>query len=282
MSKNKGFKMGKLTVLLLIVFVGVFAFSAYKLFSMERVYQEGEATYEAIAQAALTTPQTVEQQPEAKPAAPVPSVEPVQPEQLPEEEPEPVYVPLLDVDFATLLEMNEDTVAWLHMAGALDYPVVQGEDNEFYIRHMFDGTYNWNGSIFMDTRSESDFSGRNTYIYGHNMGNGTMFAVLLKYSTPGFYEEHRELIVVTPEASYYLQPFSGYTTSTTSGTYRWDFESDEAFASYLQDLYSWSEFTSDVEVTAQDRIVTLSTCSYAFNNARYVLHCKLVPAGQAG
>lgn len=273
-------------VVLLVFFIAVFLVSAYKLITAEQIYKEGTDTYNAIANVAMSKPAP---QPE-QPSQPVQSAPKPVPEQVPaeqeqpevpeeEEEPEIPYVPLLDIDFAALYDMNADTVGWLQMADTdINYPVVQGEDNDYYINHLFDGTQNKNGAIFLDFRNSDDFSDRNSFIYGHNMGNGAMFAVLLKYSVPGFYEEHPELILVTPEASFYLLPFSGYVTSASSDAYQIDFEDDAAFAEYLQRRYSLSEFTSDVVVSEEDQILTLSTCSYAFNNARYVLHCKLLPS----
>jgi len=257
---------------LIVLLVVIFAVSISRLFSARREYDVGSETYETLTQTVVTPVK-----PKHAPVPEQPADEPVEVSAEPEAEPTP-YVPLLDVNFDALLEMNADTVAWIHMPGALDYPVVQGKNNDYYLTHLIDGTYNQNGSIFMDCRNDPDLTNRNTYIYGHNMGNGTMFAVLLKYSTPGFYEENRELILVTPDASYYLQPFSGYVTSSSSGAYQWSFQDDNAYSTYLQEIMVCSEFVSDVEVTSEDRIVTLSTCSYAFDDARYVLHCKLVPA----
>lgn len=130
----------------------------------------------------------------------------------------------------------------------------------------------------MDWRNSPDFEDRNTLIYGHNMGNHEMFYSLTKYKNKGYYEENPVLILSTPEKDYYLQVFSGYTTKSVSEAYRQDLDEDTVYADFLERIRESSDFVSDVEVTTEDRIVTLSTCSYAFNNARYVLHCKLVPA----
>lgn len=273
-------------ILLLVVFCALFLYSGYKLIAIQRIYQKGLDTYDAIAEAAYSDPQPATepaaQQPEQQTDISIPEVkEDDVEEQLKDYVPLPPYEPLLNVNFDKLLSMNPDTVGWINMEGGqLDYPIVRGPDNDYYLRRLFDGTYNWNGSIFMDYRNAPDFSDRNTFIYGHNMGNGTMFAVLLNYSTPGFYEQNPELILVTPDASYYLRPFSGYVTTANAGAYRMEFEDDESFSTYLETIIGWSEFVSDVEVTEKDRIVTLSTCSYLFNNARYVLHCKLDLVGK--
>ena len=90
------------------------------------------------------------------------------------------------VDFAVLQQINEDIVAWLRIPGVLDYPVVQGTDNSYYLHHTFRKEYNIAGSIFLDARNMADFSDSKNIIYGHNMRNGSMFHVLRKFPGSGF------------------------------------------------------------------------------------------------
>ena len=109
------------------------------------------------------------------------------------------------------------------------------------------------------------------------MLNGTMFAGLSQYGTAGYYAQHPEIILDTPEGSYSLQVFSGYVTPGNSDSYQLEFRDDAEFEQYLEKVRLLSDFSSDVTVTGQDRIVTLSTCTYDYDDARYVVHCKLVP-----
>ncbi len=256
-KRRKGAKI--LRGFLLLLFLGIFVFSGWKVLTIYREYHTGSSTYDRLAE-------NVVQHPEAP--LPEPSAQPEEPRRL----------PLLEVDFEALAGVNADVVAWLSAENeSLDYPVVQGEDNDYYLNHLFDGTQNKNGSVFMDWRNATDFSDQNTLIYGHNMNNGTMFACLLDYSSQEYYEENPRLILVTPEESYYLYAFSGYVTGPVSEVYQMQYASEEEYAAYLEEIRRNSDFVSDVEVSTQDRIVTLSTCSYVYQNARYVLHCKLVP-----
>lgn len=260
MEKKKGSGKKILIGVLFFLFGAVFAFSAVRLLQAGHVYRVGSETYEDLARSAVTK----------KEESPVPSV----PEavELPKE-------PLLDVDFEMLRSVNEQVVGWICSDNEeLNYPIVQGEDNEYYLRRLVDGTYNSNGSIFMDYRNSHTMEDRNTLIYGHNMGNHTMFASLLDYSTEGYYEENPVIILQTPEEGFYLEVFSGYVTDASSTGYRIDFANDADYAAFLEEIREKSEFETEVEVTAEDRIVTLATCSYRFDDARYVLHCKLVPA----
>lgn len=102
----------------------------------------------------------------------------------PEGEPEQVYV-----DFAALEGVNSDIVAWLYGADTgLNYPIVQAEDNDYYLYRLLDGTWNKNGTIFMDYVNRSDFSDQNTLVYGHHMKSGAMFGALVQYKKQEFYD----------------------------------------------------------------------------------------------
>ena len=100
------------------------------------------------------------------------------------------------VDFAPLQAINPDIVAWLRIPGVLEYPVVRGEDNSYYLNHK---TYNIAGSIFLDYRNERDFSDSKNIIYGHNMKDGSMFHVLRNYQDIDFFQEHTDMEVYLPD-----------------------------------------------------------------------------------
>lgn len=105
------------------------------------------------------------------------------------------------VDFGALQQINPDIVAWLRIPGVLDYPVVQGTDNSYYLHHTFRKEYNIAGSIFLDARNASDFSDGKNIIYGHNMRNGSMFHVLRNFQDLDFYQANREIWLYLPDGS---------------------------------------------------------------------------------
>ena len=105
------------------------------------------------------------------------------------------------VDFEALQQINPDIVAWLRIPGVLDYPVVQGTDNSYYLHNTFRKEYNIAGSIFLDARNASDFSDSKNIIYGHNMRNGSMFHVLRKFQDLDFYQANREIWLYLPDGS---------------------------------------------------------------------------------
>lgn len=183
------------------------------------------------------------------------------------------------VDFSALETQNPDVVAWLTLPGTeIDYPVVQGTDNEYYLRHLFSGEVNKLGSIFMDYRSSGDFSDPNTILYGHNMKDGSMFSSLTKYVNQDYYDRFPAMTLYTPGGNFVIELFLGVLLDASRDSIRTDFENDGEFLAYVQALSEESLFESDTVVGADDRIVTLCTCSYEFHNARYALFGKLTPA----
>lgn len=189
-----------------------------------------------------------------------------------EQTPEAEEINWPTVDFEALLEVNPDVVAWIYIEGTdISYPVVQGDDNSYYLHRLLDGSDNVAGSIFLDYRSESDLSDRNSILYGHNMKNGSMFKGITFYKEQAFYDEHPRCLIMTPNGNYCLEFFAGYITDLNSQTWKMEFASQEEYAQWLEDTVSKSLFSSSIKPSSQDRVVTLSTCSYEFENARFVL-----------
>lgn len=187
-------------------------------------------------------------------------------------------VPPIQVDFDALQQESADVIGWIYCEGTvINYPVVQGTDNQYYLKHAYDGAYTTSGSIFIDCDNQPDFSDSNTIIYGHHMLNKTMFAPLGEWADQQFYEDHPVIWLLTPEQNYKIVLFSGYTTKAGSDTYAIFQGAGEELNQYIANALAKSDFQADVELGEGDRYVLLSTCAYVFNNARSVLHGKLVP-----
>ena len=253
------------------MFLGIAVHYGTGLYREWNEYRAGEQVYEELTQyVRLETPPTVQKLPE-KPDPAHPTV----PEELPEE-PEPATEPddtvWPDVDFDALLAINPDVVAWIYIEGTkINYPVVQGEDNSQYLDRLFDGRKNAAGSIFMDYRSQRDLSDRNTVFYGHRMNNGSMFYQITEYKDQAFYEAHPVCLVMTPEGNYKLKFFAGYITDMNSQAWKLEFGSEEEYALWLENAVGQSTFTSGITPTPRDRVVTFSTCTYEYSDARFVL-----------
>ncbi len=177
----------------------------------------------------------------------------------------------MDINFEVLKEKNKDIIAWIYSDGTeINYPIVQGKNNDYYLRRMLDGSYNVAGTLFIDYRSSSDFSDYNTIIFGHNMKNGTMFGTIPKYQKQEYYDEHKEIYLFTEEKNYIIELFAGYTTSSESDIYNFP-KTTKTNKKLISTAIKNSTFKSGIEPTETDKIVTLSTCTYSFENARYVL-----------
>ena len=184
--------------------------------------------------------------------------------------------PELQIDFAELIRTNQDFRGWLYFP-ALDisYPVVQGKDNAYYLHHLFSGESNINGSIFVDCHNQPDFTDQNTIVYGHNMKNGSMFGTLDKYQDKELFEQHPEFYLYLPDKILKYRIFSCYAGRTGSEGYRYHFPEAEDFQTFLDTVSSYRDYDTGTELSATDRIVTLSTCVNSRRNYRYLVHGKL-------
>lgn len=177
----------------------------------------------------------------------------------------------IKINFEALKNENKDIIAWLYSEGTpINYPVVQARDNNYYLRRLIDGTYNQAGTIFVDYKNSSNFEDYNTIIYGHNMKNDTMFGTLIKYKNQEYFNEHKEMYLFTENKNFRIELFAGYTASSESDIYNFP-KNSSTNEKLINTAISKSTFKSEIEVSNEDRIITLSTCSYAFENARYVL-----------
>lgn len=176
------------------------------------------------------------------------------------------------IDFDNLKKINSDIIGWIYIEGTnINYPIVQGRDNKYYLKHLFNKEWNSSGCIFLDSRNSVDLSDRHSIIYGHHMRDGKMFSDLMKYKQQSFYEKHPEIFILTPDMNYKLIVFSCFVTSTKDNAWKIDFDSENDFDEWLNKSLNKSCFKYDIKPTVEDRIVTLSTCSYEYDNARFVL-----------
>lgn len=183
----------------------------------------------------------------------------------------------IEVDFDVLLEKSADVVGWLYCADTpINLPVVQGEDNEYYLNRLYDGTGNGSGTLFIDYRSPRDFSGANTVIYGHNMKSKSMFGSLANYKRQEYYDQHPDLWLLTPDRNYKLELLAGFVAPDDAEVYAYDLTKAEAYT-MVKNAMKESTFVSTAAPRRSDRYLALSTCSYEFSNARYVLIARLLP-----
>lgn len=189
-------------------------------------------------------------------------------------------VALMDVNFNELLKENKDTVGWLYVNNTnINYPFVQGNDNSYYLNRAFDKSKSAAGWLFADYRSDLTNFKRNTVIYGHGRVDQVMFGSLDKVLEKEWYTNPDNHIIKlsTPTQNTLWQVFAVYTIPAESYYLRHNFENDEDYLTFLNTIESRSKYDFNVNLDANDKILTLSTC-LDYNGNRIVLHAKLVKA----
>lgn len=186
----------------------------------------------------------------------------------------------IEIDFKNLPErgdlQGDAIIGWIYSEDTvINYPVVQGDDNSFYLTHLYNGKKGQIGSIFMDYRNNAWLTDKNTVLYGHHVRSGRMFSSLENYKKQDYYDKHNVLYYINDDGYYKLEVFAGVVMSGENEVPR-SFENDDEFVSYIAELKEKSTFKSNVEIDKNDRIMTLCTCTYDFANARYMLFGKLV------
>lgn len=246
---------------LVLISAAVMVYAAHRIYQEHSEYREGADSY-SVLEAYIKEPQTEPMSEETKPE---------------QDEMSENAIAWSVVDFAALESINSDCVAWIRIDGTeIDYPVVQGHDNSFYLKHLFDGEWNGAGCIFLDSRVNPDLSDRHSVLYGHHMKNGTMFSDIAKYKDQTFYENHTTGMILTPTENYRIEFFAGYVAGADDeNAWKVTFATEDEYVDWLNETVGRSWFNSEVIPTAEDRVITLSTCSYEFNNARFVLIGRL-------
>ena len=172
-----------------------------------------------------------------------------------------------------LQESYPDAIGWIYVPDTnINYPIMQGEDNDFYLTHGTDGRSLKCGCIELDFRCENRFQNNFNILYGHNMKNGSMFANVCRFKEKSYYDSHPYGWVYTSDAVYRLDFFSVAVTDWHDEIYNGYREVSE----WIPRLKEISRIYENMELTEQDRLVLLSTCSYEFDNARTVLTGRLV------
>lgn len=183
----------------------------------------------------------------------------------------------ITVDFQVLKELNPDIVGWIYGEDTkINYPVVQGKDNEFYLTRMPDQKENASGSIFMDCRNREPSSLTNQILYGHHMKNGSMFAGLMKYKSQEYYKAHSYFFYLTEDKKYRLEILRGQVITDASDFYRTEFSSEEDKKNCVSRWNKASCLTPLFTEEMDAPLMTLSTCSYETADARFVLQGQLI------
>lgn len=187
-------------------------------------------------------------------------------------------------DYKTLLNMNKDLIGWLKIADInIDYPVMQTNDNSYYLDHNFDKKYDKNGCLFLDYQCDVIDRNMNLIIYGHNMQSGKMFGSLSKYSSEDYYKEHPkfEFDTIYEKGAYeivYVFRSKIYNEDTVVFKYYQflDAQSEKEFDSNMTEMAKISLYDTGITPKYGDELLTLSTCDYQENNGRFVIVARKI------
>jgi len=173
--------------------------------------------------------------------------------------------------------INEDIYGWIHVDGTnIDYPLVQGDDNDFYLDHAFTGDPLVIGSIFVDYRCDDMIMRNyNTVFYGHNITSGKMFHDVEQFFKDEYFYS-KLIYVYTLDGIYIYEPFAIYQSRYDNNYFKTGFTSFDDFIDFTEKVKGDAAKVKDLEFLETDRMITLSTCTNGAATDRYALHAKLV------
>ncbi|MDS6415253.1 sortase SrtB [Clostridioides difficile] len=175
-----------------------------------------------------------------------------------------------------LSKINSDFKFWLSVENTnINYPVVQSKDNSYYLDKDFYKKDSISGTLFMDYRNKS-IDDKNIIIYGHNMKNKTMFNNLNKFKDADFFKKNNKIKITLNGKEFLYDVFSAYIVESDYDYLKTNFNNESDYQNYINDITSKSLYKSPIKVNSNDKIVTLSTCTYEFDDARMVIHGRLI------
>ena len=260
--------------LIRLVLLVVFAVSTVLLIRQWRDNTDAEAAYQdAVSIAMQKTAEKLPEKTKAEPAEPEKPVTIWVPAPV---EDDPVMEEMTGISLAALREVNPDVTGWIRIPETkVDYPILQGEDNDFYLNHTWEKEPNSLGSIFLEHQSSPDLTDYNTIIYGHNMKNGAMFGDLDLFSLQRFWEEHPYVYILTDDGVYRYEIFAFCQAEVESLTYGLNPRRTDTKEKFLNLSLETAWYDTGIKPMVTDRILTLSTCSGGGYTHRFVVQARL-------
>lgn len=269
--------MSKLEKVIIVIASLAALTAAFMIFKTARDYKAASDEYDSLRQYASEEVSTTDTAEKVSDIKPIELEEAEERKELKSNENREDF-PEMEVDFKALREKNPDTVGWLYVGSCgISYPIVQGEDNDYYMNHTFEGTVNSSGAIIMDYRDDKYLKDWNTFIYGHNMKNGSMFGSLKKLlKDETLYDSDPYIYVYLPGYIYRYKIFSYYKDKPDSKMY-WTADTLQEYRQYIRDALSLSVRDLGVETSEENNMVTLVTCSGSgAGKMRFFVHGEFV------
>lgn len=183
---------------------------------------------------------------------------------------------LRKLDLNALQQINPDVIGWIHLPDtSINYPIVQGQDNEQYLETTWDGTKNPSGSIFLEMLNKQDMTEFHTILYGHNMINNTMFAPIREFHTLEHWQKHPYVYLFTETGVLRYEIYAAYQADVEADTYKVGMQQDRTKQKFIDFTLEQSVIDTGIMPAVTDRILTLSTCSGMGYSTRWVVHARL-------
>lgn len=247
MSKKKDKKNHLVSNIVLAVSVAVFVVAAIQLFRIGKGYQDGRKDYKELQDSATEKKED-------------------------KKDGEEKFI----VDFEKLAEINPDVIGWIRFdpePSVINYPIVQGKDNQEYLHQTFSNNENGLGAIFLNVDNSSKFNDKHSIIYGHRMKDGSMFRHLQDYEDKSFWKKNPRFYIYTPGGRVITyRIYSAGEVLDMSEAYETDFTDGKAYQEFLDQTKKDSLYETGVKVRTADKVVTLSTCTKSSDNHRFVVH----------
>lgn len=251
----------KIRMIIGVVLALVFVVAVVMIVRQQLDYKTGREDYDDALATAMGTPSST---PVAKPEK-----EETVPEQGQENEQEeaakprdPMLDKLEELNWQNLKQSNSDVVGWITIPDtAVNYPILQAEDNQFYLNKTWKKKASTVGSIFMECKNRADLSQFNTLIYGHNMKDGSMFSLLRNYLEQGYWEEHPYVYVAVENDVRRYDIYAAYEVGVWEITYGLEIEKEEDKQEFIDIGISKSRIETGIVPTLEDDVLTLSTCT---------------------
>jgi len=269
------------------VLLAVFLTSGAVSFRQYLAYQEGEAAYAAVEElAGLGAEEESSEVPSAEAekeeAGTEESAEPEEAEKPEKPEVKSTPVPqvsqedLYNLNLEALREVNRDVEGWILIPGTkISYPLMQAEDNEFYLSRTWDKTWNWLGSIYIECQNDPKLGDFNTIIYGHNLRNSSMFSSLKSYSSKRYWKEHPSVYIAGENGVQRYDIFAAYEVDVEGHAYWLDIDEEETKDYFIKKSIEMSDIDTQITPSASDRIITLSTCTGMGHETRWIVQAVL-------
>ena len=267
--RRSGRKQSIPLIIMVVILVGGILFAGGKLGSILLNYHRDRSAYNNLADeilAGLAEPDATSE----------PGATPEPEEQTRSEVP----ITITGEKWNELKGINSDIIGWLYCPNtAINYPVMQTTDNDYYLHRSYDRQPNTAGALFADYNAAIGITLSNFIVYGHNMKDGSMFATAYDYTTQEFYNQHPVMYLLTPSQNYRVELIAAHITESTLDNYPGYFQGEGDYQNYLNLITSSSFFRTNATVSSQYQLITMSTCDYSssYNDPRFLLHGQLIP-----